>query len=427
MHPRLTVAILALGALLGPVASGYAQLTGPINVRALPSPCTSSAAGNGTTDDTDEFECAIDLVPARGGEIYVPAGKYLLTRKLDITDKPIAFRGEGKRVSLLIWDNVADNGIEFFSNSNNGPLGKLHHTFAVRSLSLIKKNASGGAAIRGQWQGDGDHAEHGGVTVTIHDVHIGTFHNVEAPGAWAAEIDAVHWSFGIQLVQTRQAKISAFDIQGSGIAGIQIAGKSNELPCPDNDPFDDDPNPCKSISVRIRDGVIIKANRGIETRDWVEGLHVEYVSIREAERGMQLKGSSPGPGGVGTSVANNYIHARLYGIESINTYGVAVTNNLVERFGTEAFQGLSFSSGGDLRVTGNTIKSVTGNGGEGIVLSGTNKENVIEGNITVNMSTGIYLNGAGVTKNVVKGNLNRAWTTAQIGGTLLPNYVSDNH
>jgi hypothetical protein len=43
------------------------------------------------------------------------------------------------------------------------------------------------------------------------------------------------------------------------------------------------------------------------------------------------------------------------------------------------------------------------------------------------MSTGIYLNGAGVTNNVVKGNQNRAWTTAAIGGTLLPNYVSDNH
>jgi hypothetical protein len=43
--------------------------TGPINVTALPAPCTTNAIPNDWGDDGPSIQCAIGLVPPEGGEI----------------------------------------------------------------------------------------------------------------------------------------------------------------------------------------------------------------------------------------------------------------------------------------------------------------------------------------------------------------------
>jgi hypothetical protein len=426
MKRQLTVAILALGALLGRVPVAYAQpLSGPINVTNLPlSSCpvgTFNANGTDSSFDTLAFQCAVNLLPASGGEIYVPAGVYRLNATISVTDKPVAFRGEGKQISRIVWDGVSVDGLSFISNSTG-----LNYTLAVRSLSLLKRGANGGAAIRGQWIADnGGHNAHGVVTTTIHDVHTGTCGS-DSEGNWNGCSGVswpdgnVHWGFGIQLIRTTAAKITAFDIQGGGIAGIQLAGMTAAEEA--TVPFDNDLH--KSISVQIRDGVITKATRGIETRDKVEGLHVSSVSIREAHWGMELKATTAIPGGLGSAVTNNYILARYRGIDMSLTHGMAVSNNLIERFESTEFKGIRVWNGRDNRFTGNTVKSGVA-GGEGIVLDGTSGENLIEGNTTVNMSTGISLAAGSAIWNFVTGNVLRGTAPQIAPGSW--NWVHDNH
>ena len=118
-----------------------AQYTGAINVMALPLPhpscpnVTTSADGGDAVLDTPAFLCAIDLVPASGGTVYIPAGKYLLDDTLVIRNKAITFLGEGQRISTLVWQatDASGNGIDFDSNT-----GSLNHTLNVKRLSLLR-------------------------------------------------------------------------------------------------------------------------------------------------------------------------------------------------------------------------------------------------------------------------------------------------
>jgi hypothetical protein len=239
----------------------YAQpVTGPINVRALPLPhascptVTASAVGDGVADDTAEFQCALALIPASGGEIYMPAGTYKLTNSLGIVDKNITFRGEGQRITNLVWHGVSPNGtgIEFWSTS-----GPVHHTLTVRSLSIIRQAASGGevsAAIFGWWRPTvSSPLEYGGTSATISDVHV----SITAPGR--------NWAYGVHLGNAVGARINSFNIDGwqpgSDVASIKIAGKS--------------------IGVTISDGNMGKADRGVWVADTSESVRVENVETSE--------------------------------------------------------------------------------------------------------------------------------------------------
>jgi hypothetical protein len=443
MKRQLTVAILALGALLwrAPASEAQPPLSGPINVTALPLPdsrcpgVTQSANPIDEYLDTEAFKCAVKLLPPSGGEIYVPAGVYRLHETISVADKSVAFRGDGKQISRLVWDGVTGDGLSFLSNcdgtvNNDGICEGLNYTLAVRSLSLLKMGAIGGAAIRGQWFADkGDHDDRGVVTATIHDVHTGTCAPPTSEpwdkcSAVSLPSHTLYWNFGIQLIRVTAAKITGFDIQG-GIAGIQIAGRSEGDPSYDPNNLND-PNhgKYKSLSVQIRDGVITKVSSGIEARDWIEGLHVHSVSIREAWRGIELRGDAPNMG-LGTAVSNNYILAESRGIETTNHNGVTLTNNLIERFGSADFNGIHLLNARDFRLTGNTVRSAAAGGAVGIVLDGISKENLIEGNTTVNTNVGISVVGPEVKLNVVTGNVNRNTPTPVAPGS--ENRVAHNH
>lgn len=67
---------------------------GRVNVRA------AGAAGNGSTDDTDAIQAAIDDLPVAGGTVYFPAGTYRLTDTLTLRSNLILV-GDGDGASLL--------------------------------------------------------------------------------------------------------------------------------------------------------------------------------------------------------------------------------------------------------------------------------------------------------------------------------------
>ena len=62
------------------------QELGYYNVKAY------GAIGNGTTDDTNAIQAAIDAVPSTGGVVFLPVGVYKLTDTIDLKSN-IVFRG----------------------------------------------------------------------------------------------------------------------------------------------------------------------------------------------------------------------------------------------------------------------------------------------------------------------------------------------
>jgi hypothetical protein len=65
------------------------------------------AKGDGETDDTDAFEKALAAaqpilgVENPGGAVFIPAGRYVITRRLQINDKALVVRGEGRDNTTL--------------------------------------------------------------------------------------------------------------------------------------------------------------------------------------------------------------------------------------------------------------------------------------------------------------------------------------
>lgn len=373
----------------------------PINVRLAP----YNAWGDGSHDDTGAFLAAIAAVPATGGEVYVPAGRYKLTQTLSVSGKPIAFRGEGQGISHLIWYGVWD-GLSFTSTHPS-----QHQTLTVKSLSLLRGDSSGGAGIVATWPvltSPMSFVNGGGVTATIDDVQVGVNNWPNTGGS--------HWHFGIQLFNATNAKITQFSIQSGGIAGIQIAGN----PAP--------PGGGRSVGVQIRDGDITSVVRGVEAKDLAEAVEVNNVVVRDSVFGVMLTTST----GQSTTVANCLIYASIYGVFAQNTSGVAITNNVIHRFGAEHFAGIVLTEdrtpgGRAHRVSGNAVYSPTQTQVlTGIWVGGNVMDSVIHGNTTVNMSYGIYLTTPTVTGTQVLANLNRFFTAAAIANAGTGNNVAHN-
>jgi hypothetical protein len=65
------------------------------------------AKGDGETDDTDAFEkCLAKAQPVLGGDnpggaVFIPAGRYVITRRLQVNDKALVIRGEGRDNTTL--------------------------------------------------------------------------------------------------------------------------------------------------------------------------------------------------------------------------------------------------------------------------------------------------------------------------------------
>ena len=168
------VCALAAGAGMWPAEAQAQVYTGTINVTSLPSPCTS-ANGQDFGADWAAVNCAIGLIPASGGELYFPAGRYYLAQPLNITNKNISFRGAGQRTTRLIFNEGNGHGIDFVSNA-----GTVNHTLSVQSLSVTRAAGAGGNGINAQWPVPAYPEDRGGVSATIVDVHVGP----EWPRGW---------------------------------------------------------------------------------------------------------------------------------------------------------------------------------------------------------------------------------------------------
>lgn len=99
----------------------------------------------GLIDVTSAIQAAIDALPAAGGALYFPAGLYLLTASLTITNKTVVIHGDGMNATILKWTGAGmagQNGINF-SHTSQVP-------FVIRGVSLVAvPNAASPSTLAG--------------------------------------------------------------------------------------------------------------------------------------------------------------------------------------------------------------------------------------------------------------------------------------
>lgn len=85
--------------------SGIAEAACSVTLVPLPFLNVKSygAVGNGTTNDTAAFQCAVDAAAAAGGGvILVPAGNYLISGTIYVASHGITIQGMGSHTSVLV-------------------------------------------------------------------------------------------------------------------------------------------------------------------------------------------------------------------------------------------------------------------------------------------------------------------------------------
>ncbi len=411
----LRTLIVALGLMPGLTAAADAQPFGHDNITAY------GANGFDTGDDWQAIQNAVNAIPPGGrGAIYIPAGRFLLSNTLNVQGRSVEFRGEGQGISKLVW-YAGWNGIQYGSSAQ--PDNTAQDTLTVRSLSLLRSNSSGGAAITATWPKQRQYMWHGNggvATALIHDVHISS-------DPWPSPGEGSYWWFGIQLFNATTAKISVFNIHGgsdnTGVAAIQLDGAPALPDWPGGIPPPPDVNPYgKSIAVYIRDGSISKYVRGLEAKSWSEGIHFNNIDIRETSWGAWFVNRSGS-----TVLSNCFIQSRVRGI-LLEHGGITVAHSTIQQYLDTDFAGIELMNVNPSApnepifgtvFTGNTIDS-PGGGTQprnGIVLNGNVDLSIVQNNTIHNMHRGIWIiNGTfDAQENMVVGNLIRGWT---IGGVV---------
>lgn len=129
-----------------PVSAEELEIRGPVF-----SVADYGSAGNGIEDDAEAFQAAANELAAEGkGVLYIPAGKYMINKKIAVTFSEntkkgsIAILGEGPGISMIICNNeegIFDlndlSGLLAFDLRNFGVYANKNHSTAIR---LVSKN-----------------------------------------------------------------------------------------------------------------------------------------------------------------------------------------------------------------------------------------------------------------------------------------------
>jgi hypothetical protein len=125
---------VAAGALLKPDAAEAASLDGYFNVK------DHGAVGNGTTDDTNSVQSAIDAaLAAGGGTVFFPGGTYLCNG-LAITGNNVTMLGCGWASIIKQKTGVADDTYLISVKGTGTSVANNRSGIAVRNLQLLGRS-----------------------------------------------------------------------------------------------------------------------------------------------------------------------------------------------------------------------------------------------------------------------------------------------
>jgi hypothetical protein len=310
------------------------------------------ALGNGSHDDTDELQAAINATPS-GGVLVFPPGDYITSAALQINN-PITIQGSQKNLAVILC--LANDGLQI-NSANNVNVYDLCIAQAIRYTTT--PNSYTGILI------DGD-------TVLrpynhcYRDVYIdGFLYGIYADWIWSAVFDNVRTGYGATGLTARYLCVNnvvtncSFSGDGTGY-GIHIEGLGAGT-----------------------EGWMISNTLTYNNRFGITGSGATHVYITNCildysyESGISIVADGSGNFGGNFSITNNYIamgtKVGVVGIAPIhiaNTVsnsqnrGCQISNNhLIAYAGTTCPYGIyaEYAQGVNNAITGNSVKNFSTN------------------------------------------------------------------
>lgn len=301
-----------------PVERRFASVPQLLDVRSY------GALGDGRQDDTHAFQAAVGALPASGGTVHVPDGRYLIDPvrgvtlrsglHLDLTDDAVlaGMQSGGRRSALLFGvsssDLVITGGRFLGSEDGTTPSPGIAAAFGIDlrgctrvRIERVRMSGFGrdgiyiGAARDGGWRPCGDvtlnacvleHCRRQGVSVTS----CTGFHMT---GCEAADIGPDLPGSGVDLEPNPDRKVVGAEIRACSFRdstgfGIMVGGDGgDEIVIADNE-----------ISACARGGILVKASRNaLVSGNRISGSE-PAISVRGRTSGVRLEQNECTAGGI---------------------------------------------------------------------------------------------------------------------------------
>lgn len=127
---------------LGQTEFGSAPVRNVANFASAGVESVVTAPTDGVADATPAVLAAIAALPPSGGQLYFPAGTYLLNQALNITNVPVAIVGDGMSLSVLRWSPTAVSSGIVVSQSSTTALVTVHDISLYTDVSAVAKGVA---------------------------------------------------------------------------------------------------------------------------------------------------------------------------------------------------------------------------------------------------------------------------------------------
>lgn len=383
-------------------------LTVEDKLRSVVSVIDYGAAGDGVTDDTFAFQAAHDALPAGGGTIYIPHGRYLLNQtstsaQFAITKSGVTLCGDGWGTVLVhnATGVVPGNNAVVMISPKNGSISGIQ----LQNFKIEGPTTNTGAAIFGDSRVLG---------VLIHDgASAGNISDVLIERVWVTGMETACFgitSFGSNTVRrvkfsncwatnSRQDGFNAFsgavfDVTIAGCYAANLDGFGFEMASAGNVFIG---NVIRGVG---QSGIGMEYNPalGAAYRTLIAHNYISDVSTA----------AYPSSSGISLGQSQNPINTEILGNSIYRIGGHGIEINLVPR---------------DISIRDNTIIDVGGGGVNtaGIASGAAGTNLVVFGNTirrvntaSYNLSYGVALAGLGNSTNIVKNNEVSGATIASI-------------
>ena len=358
------------------------------------------AVGNGSSDDTAAINSALAALPARGGIVYFPPGRYRASTKIALPDKRVSLLGDGIGISTIEWTNV-DGGLLYqpsiagsSSGADNG------RELSLEKLTLRTTQLGGGAALKATWP-----------EVSGQVVNTLRISDVEVRGSDFTKT----WSNGLQLTGARNSSINNLVIFGSSTSrralgfGVQIHSNTSST-----EYF------LSRIKVLFAGTGLLVSGGAAGAGKGPEGVYVEQSAFIDVGIGVNtntgssepllfVRGSHIAATGIGINssalqsvFSDNVIYHSTSGGVGIKIFGavvdVAIRNNhfMSTRVPETSTGVVVVSPASRVTVTGNSFNTIT----SGVWLQSGSSNSYVADNVFVNCANKVVNQG---TANTVLG------------------------
>lgn len=342
-------------------------------------------AGDNATDNAPALTAALAALPAAGGCIYFPPGKFKFNSAISYSYPTgmfsITIKGAGAGATILYWPN-ASGGMEF---TWNGQENSIH----VQDMAITTGQTSGGTAlslINTQVYGGYQQA-------TQNDITRVTFQGDTGINS------SLYWTIGVNV----QA-VSYVNFHGDLFYGGVLTGTGVTL--------SDYPGVI-TANFNFTDCSFLDLNNGIETINDPQGVAVSKSTFVDGNTGITTASGSTALEGMIIS-ASNFNNAKYNIFAQTEINDLVITGNFfINPDTTGVFSSVNLANVARFTYTGNVTLAPAPTGDAALVVANTHGlPGIITGNTFDGaFSVGIFLTSASSSVNVQSNAYSSAITT----------------